>query len=118
MPPPDGDWDRSWVAENARGLIGVGLSTAGWIDDLWVLPDCRSVGVGSALLLALESEIAERGHDCAGLRVVSENHGARRFYAAHGWREIKAYPHERWGFAMVDMEKPLGRSGPAWLPNV
>jgi hypothetical protein len=37
--------------------------------------------------------------------VVAENQAARRFYARCGWSEAEVYPHERWGFEMVDMVK-------------
>jgi GNAT superfamily N-acetyltransferase len=97
-PPPEDDWSRGWVAKSPHGLIGVGLTGNDTIDDLWVLAAHRGSGVGSVLLSALETEIAERGYALAKLRVVAENARARKFYAKHGWREVKTYPHERWNF--------------------
>src|SRR5262245_22720791 len=89
IPPPDDDWTQGWVAEGAQGLLGVGLTGADKIDDLWILAAYRGSGIGSALLSVLEKEIAGRGHAVGKLRVVAENMRARRFYARHGWREIR-----------------------------
>ena len=84
-----------------------------WIEDLWVAEAWRRRGVGGRLLAAGERQIAACGHALGRLRVVAQNHGARRFYARHGWSETESYPHERWGFAMIDLTKPLTPAEPA-----
>ncbi len=107
LPRPEGDWARGLVAEQAGRVIGVVVADDDWIENLWVARAARSRGVGSRLLAAGEGQIAARGHALAHLRVVAENENARRFYATHGWAETTPYPHERWGFAMLDLVKPL-----------
>jgi GNAT superfamily N-acetyltransferase len=106
-PRPDGNWAESLLAELDGRIIGVMVADDDWIEDLWVAEDCRGQGVGSRLLAAGERQIAGRGHEQGYLRVVAENLGARRFYARHGWSETESYPHEKWGFAMIGLTKPL-----------
>ena len=89
-------------------VVGVGLADGDYVDDLWLRPQFRGLQIGGALLTKLESQIANDGYSSARLRVVADNEGARRFYARRGWRETRVYPHERWGFDMVDMCKDLG----------
>jgi GNAT superfamily N-acetyltransferase len=115
-PRPDGNWAESLVADLDGRIIGVVVADDDWIADLWVAEDCRNQGVGSRLLAAGERQIAARGHERGYLRVVAENLGARRFYARHGWSETESYPHERWGFAMVDMVKQMDGVGAGSSP--
>ena len=102
-----GDWRGGLLAEIDGATVGVVISDDDWIEDLWVTKEHRRRGVGSVLLAAAERQIAERGHREARLRVVTRNLEARRFYAAQGWAETESYPHEKWGFAMVEMVKAL-----------
>ena len=104
-PPPDGRWAQALVAAADGRIVAVMVADDDWIEDLWVAADWRRRSVGSRLLTAGERQIAARGCTLARLRVIAENHGARRFYACHGWSEAEKYPHERWGFEMVDMVK-------------
>jgi GNAT superfamily N-acetyltransferase len=106
-PRPEGNWADSLLADLDGRIIGVVVADDDWIADLWVAEDCRGQGVGSRLLAAGERQIAGRGHEQGYLRVVAENFGARRFYARQGWAETESYPHEKWGFAMIDLTKPL-----------
>ncbi len=57
------------------------------IEDLFVSPARRSRGVGTRLLLELETEARSRGFDRVGLAVGIENAGARRLYESHGFRD-------------------------------
>ncbi len=100
-------WDGSWVAEVRGRLVGVGRCEENSIDDLWVDRNYRGRGIGSALLAKLETEIALNKQGPAKLRVVSENLDAKKFYQKNGWRELKRFPHERWGFDMTDMIKDV-----------
>ncbi len=79
-----------------------GSTISGW------LPPARGSGIAGALLGRCEREIGSRGHTFAGLRVVSCNSKALRFYLAHGWTAIESYPHEVYGIAMTEMRKELG----------
>jgi GNAT superfamily N-acetyltransferase len=106
-PPTAGSWSHGLVAEVAGRIVGVVVSDDDWVEDLWVAREYRNRGIGAMLLGAAERQIANRDYTEAQLRVVAENLDARRFYAAHGWAETVSYPHERWGFAMVEMVKAL-----------
>ena len=106
-PRPEGAWALGLVALRGGRIVGVVVTEGDWIEDLWVAADCRGRGIGSGLLAAGERQIAGRGHPLAHLRVIAENLAARRFYAREGWSEAERYPHEKWGFAMIDLSKPL-----------
>jgi GNAT superfamily N-acetyltransferase len=100
-------WIKSWVALDDSIIVGVGLANDDCIDDLWIHSGYRKQGIGKALLSALETQINSDGFVKAKLRVVAENEAARKFYRREGWVELKSYPHEKWGFLMVDMQKEL-----------
>ena len=68
----------------------------GFIDNLYVVPERRHEGIGSALLSAAESELRNRGASAIGLQVMAANEEARRFYRERG------YGHHR-----VELEKSL-----------
>jgi GNAT superfamily N-acetyltransferase len=106
-PRPDGKWAQGLVAQADGRIVAVMVADDDWIEDLWVAADWRRRGVGGRLLSAGERQIAGRGCEVAHLRVIAENQGARRFYARQGWSEVEAYPHEAWGFEMIDMVKRL-----------
>lgn len=103
MPEDDTDWSGALVAVSAGIIVGVALTSADTIDDIWVGASHRGKGIGRALLVRAEAEIWERGHTTARLRVVADNIAARRFYVANRWKEAEIYPHETWRFQMVDM---------------
>jgi ribosomal protein S18 acetylase RimI-like enzyme len=95
------------VAQVNNFSVGVGITDQDSINDLWLLPKFRRQGIGSALLTLLEAQISERGFRHATLRAVAENQTARKFYSSQGWQELQIYPHEKWGFLMVDFSKEL-----------
>jgi ribosomal protein S18 acetylase RimI-like enzyme len=106
-PPPYNrtSWSNGCVVTSAGAIAGVGFHESGWITDLWMKSEFRNLGIGTRLLNELERNVARDGHAEASLRCVGENEAALRFYAKQGWREVKRYPHERWGVEMVDMAK-------------
>lgn len=106
-PPTAGRWADGLVAEVAGRIVGVVVSDDACVEDLWVARGYRNRGIGAMLLTTAERQISKRSYTEAQLRVVAENLDARRFYAAHGWAETVSYPHEKWGFAMVEMVKVL-----------
>ena len=89
-------------------IVGVGIADQDSVNDLWLLPDYRGQGIGSALLAALETQVFQSGFHQAKLRAVAENQAARKFYLNQGWQELPTYSHETWGFLMVDFVKELG----------
>lgn len=110
-------WEEAWsdlsetvrngvalIAEEDEHAVGfvfcvlgdVGRKTA-HVTDLYVVPEARSRGVGSALLAAIIEPAREAGLDYVSLEVLTRNNEARRLYA-------------RLGFVAVDvfMVAPLG----------
>ncbi len=57
------------------------------VEDLFVVGEERSRGIGSALLQASESVARERGFATIGLAVALENAVARRLYERHEFRD-------------------------------
>lgn len=73
-----------------------GDARRGVIENLYVVPDVRGEGIGTALLGVAESRLAERGCDVVALEVLARNDGARRFYEREGY-----------GKHRIEMEKSL-----------
>ena len=74
-------------------------ATRGLIENVYVVPERRSEGIGSALLSAAERRLAERGVTVVTLGALAANDRARSFYREHGYE-----PHR------VNFEKPLKES--------
>ena len=66
----------------------------GVIENIYVRPTHRGIGVGADLLAAAESRLLDSGVDRVSLEVLAANEAAQRFYARQGYR-----PHR------VEMEK-------------
>lgn len=109
--PIDRPWTRCWAAETEGQIVGIGLAVLDWITDMWVKPQFRSIGVGTALLDRLEAQVVKDGYATAQLRVVSNNEAAFRFYSRHGWRVSTRCPHESWDFEMINMVKDFNTGG-------
>jgi len=100
------DWSRSWLAICDGDMAGVVLTNGEWIGDLWVRREYRNRGIGKALLLRGESEIAAHGHRIFRLRVVKSNTKAVDFYRHLGWQIEREFPHETLPATMFEMSKP------------
>ena len=61
------------------------------VDDVFVEPDHRNLGMGRALLRSVEAWAKERGASGVSLQVAATNARARKFYADLGFREISVY---------------------------
>lgn len=70
----------------------------GIIENVYVHPDYRNLGVGKALLDAAECALAESGVDTIALEAMATNNAARRLYARRGYQ-----PHR------VELEAPVKR---------
>ena len=55
------------------------------LQDVYVLPDRRNAGIGTALTEAAERLAAARGHDRCSLSTSDANHGAIRLYERLGY---------------------------------
>jgi ribosomal protein S18 acetylase RimI-like enzyme len=70
--------------------------TRGRVENLFVRPDHRDEGIGSALLAAAEAALAARGCEAVTLEVLADNAAARRFYRRAGYGDHR-----------VEMEREL-----------
>jgi ribosomal protein S18 acetylase RimI-like enzyme len=61
------------------------------VDDVFVEPDYRNIGVGRALLESVRTWAKERGADGVSLQVAAANERGRKFYEGLGFREISVY---------------------------
>ncbi|WP_324251987.1 GNAT family N-acetyltransferase [Roseibium aggregatum] len=57
------------------------------ISDIWVAPAFEGLGVGTALVRSLETEILNRGHPVAYIQVAALNSRAFNLYRHLGYRE-------------------------------
>ena len=64
-------------------------ATRGHLSNLYVDPDFRNHGIGTALLEAVEDALTDRGIDVLLLEVMAENEAARRFYARQGYDDFR-----------------------------
>ncbi len=61
------------------------------VDDVFVEPESRSLGIGRALLESVEAWARERGASGISLQVAAANGRGRRFYEQLGFREVSVY---------------------------
>ena len=80
------------AGEPAVGLALLTLRPNVWyegavasLDELYVVPDERRHGIGTALLNAAEEECRQRGSELLEINVDGEDTDARRFYERHGY---------------------------------
>jgi GNAT superfamily N-acetyltransferase len=96
------------VAEKSGEIVGVAmLSPTGTITLNYLIPEARFLGIGGAMLAALEQEAARRGH--AGLTLHSTA-AAHRFYLGKGYAdtgEVSAM----FGLSAPVMTKSLSAGG-------
>ncbi|MGZ4437317.1 MAG: GNAT family N-acetyltransferase [Nocardioidaceae bacterium] len=74
-----------WVAERDGVVVGYLMLEDDWLHSLYVEPGLTGQGIGTALL-ALATSLRPHG---LGLWVFETNEGARRFYARHGFVEVR-----------------------------
>ena len=60
------------------------------VDELYVVPEARGRGVGSALLVAVESLTRECGGQLIEIAVDGADNDAHRFYERHGYTATEA----------------------------
>jgi ribosomal protein S18 acetylase RimI-like enzyme len=61
------------------------------VDDVFVEPESRNLGVGRALLEGVEAWARERDADGISLQVAAANERGRKFYEGLGFREVSVY---------------------------
>ena len=74
------------VLVGCRGSVVVGFIAHddAWVHQLYLVPEAQGHGLGSKLL-----EAAKAPTDALRLWCFQANHRARRFYARHGFRELR-----------------------------
>lgn len=80
-------------ADAPIGFVGFSLDhggyerdrTRGTVSNLFVVPERRGEGIGSALLRAAEQALREAGAEAAALEALTDNERAREFYADRGY---------------------------------
>ncbi len=105
----DGGWQVVGMAlwyvtfSTWRGRHGI------WLEDLFVRPEHRGLGLGRSLLQTLAAECVARGWPRLEWWVLDWNEPARGFY-----RSLGAQPQEEWTTYRVDGEalRRLGRAQP------
>lgn len=77
--------EDSWVAELGSAVVGVLALSPGWIDQLYLDPDCRGRGIGDRCV-ALAQERQPGGLQLWTFQV---NGPAQRFYERHGFVAVE-----------------------------
>ncbi|WEX86061.1 GNAT family N-acetyltransferase [Sinorhizobium garamanticum] len=104
---------RVLVAEIDSEPAGLGASERedDTISDIWIAPTFEGRGAGSALIGALEAEIAARGYAEAHIHVAAMNERALRLYQHLGyrqlWREVLFDPILENNLEKIGLSKPL-----------
>ena len=83
-------WRRPQALTTIPGLDGLP-----YLEDVFVLPERRDRGIGTALLAAAQEAVATRGATGITLAVSVTNHGARRLYERLGYFDPGIPPHRQ-----------------------
>lgn len=98
---PRSEYLVAWDGAEPLGHVCIEWSEPPELQDLWVLPELRSRGIGTALVAAVERRVAARGHDLLALTVGIGNTGAARLYERLGYRRTTAPPRRIRGTIML-----------------
>lgn len=89
------------IEEPAVGLALVTLRPSVWyegpvgmLEELYVAPERRNVGLGIALLQAAEAVVRQHGGQVLEINVDGDDIDARRFYERHGYRNSEIGSNE------------------------
>jgi putative acetyltransferase len=96
-----------YVAESDGRIVGAaGLSREGSLERLYVLPQARGAGAGTALLAAVADEARRLGHTELEIWSDKRFEGAHRLYTRHGARVVGERVHDdpdsshEWGLVL------------------
>lgn len=87
--------DTTTVATVDHRVVGVVVTAADEIEQLYVAQRHRGTGIAASLLRHGESAIADQ-HGRAYLAVVDGNARARQFYERHGWHDAGPFDYHAW----------------------
>lgn len=94
------------IAERDGRMVGFMAETPGWIEHLYIAPEARRTGVGTALLGDAKSR-----SDALQLWCFRDNHPARAFYARHGFAVLEQTNGEGNEQRMPDVRLGWRRAG-------
>ena len=97
------------VAERDGEVVGFVYWESDFVHSLHVRSSHARSGVGAALMVLAEAEIARAGFQSVRLETDTFNQRSQAFYAARGFREAGRYPDEEWnsGLTTLLLVKPL-----------
>ncbi len=100
-----------FTASSDEAVVGVGAladrRTHGEIKSVFVVPEARGNGVGSAILAAIESEARTRSHSCLRLETGPNLDAALRLYRHNGFSVRAPFGSYRDDPLSLFMEKSL-----------
>jgi ribosomal protein S18 acetylase RimI-like enzyme len=114
----------AWDGEAPVGHVCLQWIEPPELQDLWVLPDRRSGGIGRALIAAAERETAARGHGRLLLSVGVHNERALSLYERLGYTRTETPPQRIKGTirirgrplavddTLLEYEKPVDSAQP------
>ncbi|MGE5538541.1 MAG: N-acetyltransferase family protein [Gemmatimonas sp.] len=109
---PDRPRPRAWVAERGGRIVGFvdgGPARAAELGQemevyaIYLLDSVKRQGLGRRLLRAIFRDFVAHGATSAGLWVLRDNHGARRFYEACGAVPTTERTESRPGYALTEV---------------
>lgn len=102
-------WPQAMVATSRSEIVGVAVLVGALLDVIWVRPESRFQGIGSALMEAVESK-ALAGSSVLTLEVWGVNRRAVTFYERRGFAVSATTEDQQTGLEKLVMRKALERS--------
>lgn len=99
-------WHEATIASSGGAIVGVAVLVGTLLDLIWVRPDSRSQGVGSALMDAVERKAASEG-SVLTLEVWEANRRAVAFYERRGFSANATFEDPRTGLQKLVLQKVL-----------
>lgn len=103
------------AGDPAIGIAVISLRPNSWydgpvalLDELYVAPDRRGDGIGTALLRRAEQVARDAGAEVLEINVDGVDHDARRFYERHGYRNVEPGGTEPMYYYFRDLTSPTG----------
>jgi GNAT superfamily N-acetyltransferase len=79
----------------------------GLLDELYVIPELRSRGIGSAIVELLHKHARANGIDAIEINVDEGDVDAQRFYERHGYSSIEPDTNERAYYYFQELREPI-----------
>ena len=105
----DEHWHDATIATSDGAILGVAVLVGSLLDLIWVRPESRSQGVGSALMEAIERQAASEG-SVLTLEVWDVNRRAVAFYERRGFSLSATVEDPQTGLDKLVMQKVLPRT--------